>query len=169
MIYLNFHTVNRKLQGVHIMDVTHRKIWIFFNFWGPSLIGWTLGQPWRAGAGMLYGCKLSLTLLVWWHNSDVIMIAIAFQITSVSVVSSTVCSGVDQNHQGSVSLAFVRGIHQSPVDSPHKGPVTRKAFPFDDVIMTGVLAETSCIMGSSDLHSTVSSIHQFISVHIVFH
>ena len=27
------------------------------------------------------------------------------------------------------------GIHRSPVSSPHKGPVTRKMFPFDDVIM----------------------------------
>ena len=31
---------------------------------------------------------------------------------------------------------MVRGIHRSPVNSPHKGPVTRKMFPFDDVIMT---------------------------------
>ena len=37
----------------------------------------------------------------------------------------TVCSGVDQRkHQSSVSLAFVR----SPVDSPHKGPVSWKCF-----------------------------------------
>ena len=27
------------------------------------------------------------------------------------------------------------GIHRSPVNSPHKWPVTRKMFPFDDVIM----------------------------------
>ena len=27
------------------------------------------------------------------------------------------------------------GIHRSPVNSPHKGPVTRKMFPFDGVIM----------------------------------
>ena len=38
-------------------------------------------------------------------------------------------------HQSSASLAFVRGIHRWPVNSPHKGPVTRKMFPFDDVIM----------------------------------
>ena len=37
-----------------------------------------------------------------------------------------------RKHQGSVSLAFVRGIHRWP---PHKWPVTRKFFPFDDVIM----------------------------------
>ena len=35
----------------------------------------------------------------------------------------------------SASLAFFRGIHQWPVNSLHKGPVTRKMFPFDDVIM----------------------------------
>ena len=32
-------------------------------------------------------------------------------------------------------MAFVRGIHRSPVNSPHKGPVTRNMFPFDDVIL----------------------------------
>ena len=39
----------------------------------------------------------------------------------------------------SASLAFVRGIHRSPVNSPHKGPVTRKMFPFDDVIMIWIM------------------------------
>ena len=29
----------------------------------------------------------------------------------------------------------MRGIHRWPLVSPHKGPVTRKMFPFDDVIM----------------------------------
>ena len=33
-------------------------------------------------------------------------------------------------------VTFVRGIHRWPVDSPHKGPVKRKIFPFDDVIMS---------------------------------
>ena len=28
------------------------------------------------------------------------------------------------------------GIHRGPVNSPHKWPVTRKMFPFDDVIMS---------------------------------
>ena len=35
----------------------------------------------------------------------------------------------------SASLAFVRGIHRWPVNSQQEGPVTRKMFPFDDVIM----------------------------------
>ena len=70
------------------------------------------------------------------HYSDVIMSDMAFQITSVLIIYSIVCSGTDQrNHQSSASLAFVWGIHRSPVNSPHKGPVTRKMFPFDDVII----------------------------------
>ena len=70
------------------------------------------------------------------HYRDVIMSAMASQITPVSNVCSTVCSRADQRkHQSSVSLAFVMGIHRWPVDSTHKGPVTRKTFPFDDVIM----------------------------------
>ena len=62
--------------------------------------------------------------------------AMAYQITSLTIVYSTVYSSADQRkHQSSASLAFVRGIHRSPVNSPHKRPVTRKMFPFDDVIM----------------------------------
>ena len=40
-----------------------------------------------------------------------------------------------KENTSSASLALVRGIHRWPVNSPHKGPVTRKTFPFDDVIM----------------------------------
>ena len=62
--------------------------------------------------------------------------AIASQITSLTIVYSTIYSGADQSkHQSSVSLDFVWGIHRGPVNSPHKWPVTRKMFPFDDVIM----------------------------------
>ena len=53
-----------------------------------------------------------------------------------TIVCSNIYSGADQRkHQSSTSLAFVRGIQQWPVNSPHKGPVTQKMFPFDDVIM----------------------------------
>ena len=64
------------------------------------------------------------------------MSTMAAQIPSLTIVFSTVYSGTDQRkHQSSASLAFVQGIHQWPVNSPHKGPVTQKMFPFDDVIM----------------------------------
>ena len=62
--------------------------------------------------------------------------AIASQITSLTIVYPTVYSDADQRkHQGSASLAFVLGIHRGPVNSPHKWPVMRKMFPFDDLIM----------------------------------
>ena len=62
--------------------------------------------------------------------------AIASLITSLTIVYSTVYSDADQRkQQSSASLAFVWGIHPGPVNSPHKWPVTRKMFPFDDVIM----------------------------------
>ena len=70
------------------------------------------------------------------HYSDVIMSAIASQITGILIVCLNVCSVADhRKHQSSMSLAFVRGIHRWQVNSPHKGPVTGKMFPFDDVIM----------------------------------
>ena len=82
------------------------------------------------------------------HYSDVIMSTMASQITGVSIVSSTVVSGADQRkHQSSASLAFVWGIHRWPVNSPHKGPVTRKMFPFDDVIMVMTTLGFQCMYG----------------------
>ena len=70
------------------------------------------------------------------HYNDVIMGAISSQITSLTIAYSTVYSDADQRkHQSSASLAFVRGIHRRPVNSPHKWPLSRKMFPLDDVIM----------------------------------
>ena len=67
------------------------------------------------------------------------MSTIASRITSLTIVYSTVYPGADQSkHQSSASLAFVWEIHRSPVNSPHKWPVTRKMFPFDDVIMDSI-------------------------------
>ena len=70
------------------------------------------------------------------HYNDVIVSVMVSQITSVSIVYVRVCSGANQRkHQRSASPAFVRGIYRLPVNSPHKGTLTRKMFPFDDVIM----------------------------------
>ena len=66
--------------------------------------------------------------LQWRHNAS--------QITSLTIVYSTVYSDADQRkHESSASLPFVWGVHRGPVNSQHKWPVTRKMFPFDDVIM----------------------------------
>ena len=70
------------------------------------------------------------------HYTDVIMGAIASQITSLTIVYSAVYSNADQRkHKSSGSLAFVRGIHQGTHEFPAQMAVSRKMFPFDDVIM----------------------------------
>ena len=62
------------------------------------------------------------------------MSAMDSQITGVSIVCSTVCSGV-------CSKLRVTGLWEGnpPMDYSRKGPVTRKMFKFDDVIMIHVL------------------------------
>ena len=63
------------------------------------------------------------------HHNAVIMGAMSSQITSLTIVYSTVHSGADQRkHRSSASLAFVRGIHRWPVNSPHKGQYRGKCF-----------------------------------------
>ena len=70
------------------------------------------------------------------HYNDALMSLMASQITSLTIVCSAGYSGADQRkHQSSASLGFVLGIHRWPVNTPHKGPVRRKLFPFDYVIM----------------------------------
>ena len=79
------------------------------------------------------------------HYGDVIVDAIESQITSLTIIYSLVYSDVHQTkHQSSASLAFVRGIHRRPVNSPHKWPVTLKKFPFDDVIMWLAISNYGC-------------------------
>ena len=86
-----------------------------------------------------------LSLLQKCHYNEVIMGTIASQITSLTIVYSIVYSDADhKKHQSSMSLAFVRGIHWGLVNSPHKWPVPRKMFPFNDVIM-----DNNAVLGQS--------------------
>ena len=84
--------------------------------------------------------------LQWLHNEpDGVLI------TGVSIVYSTVCSGANQRkHQSFMSLVFVRGIHWWPMNSPHKGPVTRKMVPFNDIIMKCRLARMVVLFSRGD-------------------
>ena len=89
----------------------------------------------RRAVCKLPGCVEGHPWKCYHHYNDVVMGTIASQITSLTIVYSTVYSDADKKkHQSSASLAFVRGIHRGPVNSPHKWPVTRKMF-FDDVTM----------------------------------
>ena len=91
---------------------------------------------WRHDMATLSALLLLFAITTRLHYKDVTMTAMASQITSCTIVYSTIYSGVDQSkHQSPASLVFVRENHRWLVNSPHKGPVTRKMFPFDDVIM----------------------------------
>ena len=76
------------------------------------------------------------------HYNDVIMRTMASQITSLTIVNSRFYSGADdRKDQRPASLAFVWSTHRRPVNSPHKGRVTQKLFPSDEVIMYLVLSK----------------------------
>ena len=105
----------------------------YLSMQGLELIHVSKTGPWKR-----FGCRgCSDWHLKRVHYNDVIMSLIASQITSLTIVHSTVYSDAAQRkHQSSASLAFVWGIHRGPVNSPHKWPVTQKMFPFGDVFMT---------------------------------
>ena len=113
---------------------------------------------WLSKRGPTWLHKSSLDcarMLTFRHYDDVIIGAISSLITSLTIVYSIVYSDADQRkHQRPASLAFVRGIHRGPVNSPHKWPVTRKMFPFDDVI----IESSSC---SCDTQITMVYIDSF--------
>ena len=70
------------------------------------------------------------------HYTDVIMCALRLRSPASRLFTQPFIQGADQRkRQSPASLAFVRGIHRGPMNSPHKWPITRKIFPFDDVIM----------------------------------
>ena len=115
----------------HFTSLSNQSSWfipqyhddVFQNKWITMYTG--LYPEWN---GMEQNRKESLR---WRHNEcdDISNYQLA-------IVYSNVYSGVDQRkHQSSTSLAFMRAIHQWTVNSPHKGPVTRKIFSFDDVII----------------------------------
>ena len=89
------------------------------------------------------------------------------QITCVSIVCSTVGSGADQRiHQSSASLAFVRGIPRGPMNSPHKRPVMRKRFPFDDVVMQWISKQITC---TNSLHIFIFTTGNFYTGNQIAH
>ena len=98
------------------------------------------------------------------HYLDVIMGAMASQITNLPIVYSKNYSGADQRkHQSSASLAFVRGILRRPVNSPHKWPVTRKMFPFHDVTMHADQAHSRLLFFTK--FNTLRSVEISIEIH----
>ena len=132
------------------MSTTMSRPWCINGLHRNSSSMYTVSQ-----CGRCMGCaKLKK---YWAYQNDVIMRAMASQITSLIIVYSIVYSGTDQRkHQSSASLAFVRGIHRWPVNSPHKWPITRKMLPFDDVIMM-IRIQVEDKISSTTLHNQRST------------
>ena len=112
--------------------IIHSEVWTLshYLFFGHATILYAIRL-----ATFLDMPKFNVTIISYCfthlHYNTVITGAIASQITSL-----TIYSGADQRkYQSSASLAFVRGIPRWPLNSPHKGPVTREMFPLDDAIM----------------------------------
>ena len=97
--------------------------------WTPDNIGMLVTWSWQRTTQTLQQNKEQnkYTCIVVQHYSGAIIGAMASQITSLTIVYATVYSGADQRkHKSSASLAFMQVIRRWPVNSPHKGPVTRK-------------------------------------------
>ena len=126
---IKWYFVTRLVKGRYIdyFDAVNNKVWI------KSL--WIYIISYKCAHGFVVAC---FHVVILWVSSDgVIHLTISLQWRqngheSVSDHQPRGCllnrySGTDQRkHQSSASLAFVRVIHLSPVNSPHKGPVTRK-------------------------------------------
>ena len=87
------------------------------------------------------------------HHNDVLMSTKACQITSLTIVLSTVYSGANERkHQSSASLEYVRGIHRWPMNSPHLVPVMQKMSAFDVICKVMAILRSQCVnsMKSND-------------------
>ena len=101
---------------------------------GLSVINWTYSKR----------RPKTISINIEKHYDDVIMGAMASQITSLTIVYSTVYSGADhRKYQSSATLAFAKGFNRGPVNS---WPVTRKMLPFDDVIMSWLFLDNMLYM-----------------------
>ena len=139
--FLYFTKRSGKSRDFYFLGVIHLNT--FFPKVASKQTDQQTNQRWWLHNHSYHVMDLNDWLCVIKHYDGVIMGAIASQITSLTIVYSTVYSGADQSkHQSSSSLAFVWGIHRGPVNSPHKWPVTRKMFSFDDVIMEWQLPST---------------------------
>ena len=73
------------------------------------------------------GCNFPITMTS--HERHVVSIHRSFDCLFNSLYVPT-----SKKHQSPHYWPSVRGIHRWPVNSPHKGPATRKMLSFDDVI-----------------------------------
>ena len=139
-----------------ILEMTNISVWQWINTYAVLHVGTQLTPHYNQQSW-----SQILITLHWGHNRHD-----ASQITSLIIVYSTVYSGADERkQQSSASLAFVRGIDRWPVNSPQKWPVTRKMFPFDDVIMK---AHIPALLIITMLYTCLHGIHRARSISLLY-
>ena len=135
-------------------------IYAWINGWSKQSLGWWLETPSRSLWGHCNVRRLKVRINVMyvpiWHSygsvhGDAGVLLPGLAISSLQwrhnwrdgisnhqprdCLLNRLFGRKSKKHQSSASLAFVRGIHRGPVNSPHEWPVTRKIFPFNDGIM----------------------------------
>ena len=146
--------------------VRHSSTFIILYMWSPRHPP-PLPQP-QAFLTHNYAHHWKCLVAMSRHYSDVIMSTIASLITSITIVYLTVYSDEDQRkHQSPASLAFVRGIHRRPVNSPHKWPVTREMFPFDDVI-TDMFTGIFCLVNVEQYGVNECAVNKYIIFYSIY-
>ena len=124
-------------------------------------------SPWKFAFVQCFRVKSGCNHQIY-HYTDVILTTITSQITSLTVVYSTVYSDADQRkHQRSASLSFVWGIHRDRWIPRTKGQLRGKCFHLmtsscggvttwhcSNVIMSSIRTQ---INGVSIVYSTVYS------------
>ena len=108
----------------YIYMQTRLPIW---RWWAHSII--RLHEAWWRENVALGHCGLYKWVSAFVHYTDVIITTMASQITSLTVVYSTVYLDADQRkHQSSASLAFVWGIQRDRWIPRTKGQLRGKCF-----------------------------------------
>ena len=124
-------TCSHGINHIQLVQNVDDKYWSLHRLTRISFSSSSWAKHLTCVLGKGYWTHGHLRSLLWRHIG-----AMASQITSLTTVHSTGHSGADQRKpQSSASLAFVWGIHRSPVNSPNKWPLTRKMLPFNFVIM----------------------------------
>ena len=98
------------------------------SIWHWRQPGWCWDPYWDPyiQCGLVNRQAICVCLVCVYYYSDIIMNVVAFHTTGVSIVYSTLCSGVDKRKRQS-SVTWL-------MNSPHKSSVMWKMLPFDDVI-----------------------------------
>ena len=120
-----------QLHCIHILNVVYRIHWVNYM---PCIIGWKHTVPWYNIISYMFSTCLrnGMFPLHWRHNEH----------DGVSNHQPHDCllNRLSRRRSKKTSKLRVTGLcagnSPGPVNSPHKGPVTRKMFPFDDFTMS---------------------------------